>query len=102
MALDINRTEARQLLKSYFNEYARRSDTLVQIEDKINSGVGAPNSDQRQIREMTQSFVRSNWQTFAELLSCNGDCASMQNNCTDAQAFVCYRVNKSAISEHQK
>jgi hypothetical protein len=26
----------------------------------------------------------------------------MQNNCTDAQAFVCYRVNKSAISEHQK
>jgi hypothetical protein len=102
MALGINRTEARQVLKSFFNEYANRSDTLVQIEDRINSGVGASGCDQRRIREMTQSFVKSNWQTFAELLNCNGDCASMQNNCTDAQAFVCYRVNKSAIFEHQK
>jgi hypothetical protein len=93
---EINKTEARALLKSTAGKYAERNATI----DRINELMvidDCPNTDQEVVRKKVQSFLQSNWQSFSELLNCNGDCASLRNTCTDAQALVCYRINKKQI-----
>ena len=40
---------------------------------------------------------KTNFDVLKETLSCNGDCASSQNTCPDAQAAACYLINQQAV-----
>ena len=54
-------------------------------------------SNQEVIREKVQVFVQAHFDVLKETLSCNGDCASSQNTCPDAQAAACYLINQQAV-----
>lgn len=48
-------------------------------------------------RQKTQDWLKANWSYVKESLSCEGDCASPDNKCSDLQAHVCYTENKSKV-----
>lgn len=49
------------------------------------------------IRAKTEAFVQRHWTVLSETLKCQGNCASPDNRCPDAQAQVCYSQNKRLI-----
>jgi hypothetical protein len=90
----MNKTEQRKIyatagLGKPPRTYSR--DELVVLKTELRP------SNQCVIREKVQRFIRPNWDVLKETLNCNGDCASLLNECSDAQAATCYLVNQKAV-----
>jgi hypothetical protein len=95
--LGINKTEARQLARK-MGMFPPRCASIEELESLVQ--VDEP-THQSKIRSSTQDYIQKNYDLIADLLSCDANCASAENTCTDAQAIVCFNMNKSVI-EHQK
>jgi len=52
---------------------------------------------QAYMRRKTQEWLSANWDYVKESLSCEGDCASVHNQCTDVQAHTCYTDNRDKV-----
>ena len=89
---DLNETELR-LIYAKFGLRFPRPLNAVQITQSFNNGEDA-NTDQVKIRTQTQKFVEANWEYIkqtAEVYGCTGDCASINNRCTDVRAQECFK-----------
>lgn len=90
----MNRTEKRDLYLAVGLPRPKRTLTdeqLSELETTITP------SNQTSIRNAVQVFVQANFSVLKETLSCQGDCASVQNRCPDAQAAACYLINKEQV-----
>ena len=83
--LKLNETESRQIFRTvgcYYNRHMQHVQSCNQIV----------------IRKNTESFVQHHWSILKDQLSCNGDCSSNENVCTDVQAATCYLMNENEIT----
>lgn len=92
----MNSTELQQLIRMSGLGNANPNysqEQLVQILDSQEPTSSAQNS----IRLATETFVQRHWDILKYSLKCPGNCASADNKCPNAQAVVCYFLNKKEI-----
>lgn len=92
----MNETETRLLLLQASGKRFSRQTPLSELQNAdldVATGVCA----QAYKRKMLQSWLTRNWTYVQESLSCEGDCASEHNKCSDAQAHTCYSSNKDKV-----
>ena len=92
----MNRTEMRQCIRNMGVGRAYRHATIDDLNACIEPPIHAP-PQQEIIRQKVQIYARRNWEVLKEVLDCNGDCASKENNCPDAQSSICYHANVALI-----
>lgn len=95
VAFRVNNTEARQVaLESGYR--VPRNFTVEDIDALIQDPNSRPylKTTQLKQRDVVFNYCRENWEVLQEVLRCSGNCASNANQCTDAQASVCYFSNR--------
>lgn len=94
-AFRVNNTEARQIaLESGYRvpRYFSVEDIDKLLQDPGSISYFKPT--QIKLREVVHAHCKDNWEVLQEVLRCQGDCSSSNNQCTDAQASVCYFSNR--------
>ena len=92
----MNGTEIRLMLLRATGKRVPRhipDSELTMIDMRSETGM----CDQVYKRRRTEEWVQKNWMYVQESLNCEGDCASVHNRCTDAQAHTCYSDNRDKV-----
>lgn len=84
----MNDTESRQVWRRVGVSLSRQTSEPINM------------SQQAVIRKHTQNFVQAHWKLLEQQLSCQGNCASEQNTCTDTQATACFLINQNEIENY--
>lgn len=92
----MNTTETRALLRMATGARAPRHYSDDQVAALMDTGEHPATAQSRQ-RELVQAYLQRNWSYVKELVPCEGDCASSENACSDAQASTCYHDNLTQI-----
>ena len=90
----MNRTEARLSYKLAGLTLPHRHLSMEQL---LEMETALALSNQAACRNALNAFVQEHWRVLKETLTCNGDCASPENRCPDAQAAACYLSNRDAV-----
>ena len=92
----LNQTEARVMLRRFGIHAARHHEDVESLFSLLNA-LTETVTEQSRIRAQLQAYVKAHWEYLAEILPCDGDCASPNNPCTDTQARACYETNKDSL-----
>ena len=95
-ALEINETEARQLLSGVGIRLPRTVRDIDSMEKLFYSGESIA-SAQAYRRDRVQTYLQKNWEWLKDSLPCNGDCSSPANTCPDARANACFFAEKGKL-----
>jgi len=91
----MNETELRlMLLRATGNRFPRHAgvEQLSSMKMSCNNMCA-----QAYKRRKTEDWLKANWPYVKESMSCEGNCASPENKCTDTQAHICYSENKNKV-----